>query len=338
MSLFLVDAHSDTLSKIVDKEIFIPEKLKDNHLDLSRLKQGGVKLQIFAMFTKPTEIGTYGLFKVLKMSQILYNTEQVNNTFKFVQSQKDIEYLKREKNVIGGMLSIEGASPLCGDILILESLYRLGIRIIGLTWNHRNEVADGIMVSEPQYGLTNFGREVIKKMNELGIVIDLSHIAPAGFYDTIEISKHPVIVSHANAKSVYDHPRNLDDTQLKTLAEIDGVVGICFTPLFLNDKLNIILNKNSLKSIPSSITDKKYADIDDVIRHIDYIVEKIGINHVGIGSDFDGINILPEGLEDCSKFPKLFEALSKRGYTKKDITKIAGENWLRVFKKVLKRG
>ena len=199
---------------------------------------------------------------------------------------------------------------------MLEVFYWQGLRAIGLTWNHRNELADGLGV-QSDYGLTPFGREVVKRMNTLGMVVDLAHINEAGFWEAMALSTDPVIVSHANAKALCGHRRNMNDAQLDAIRDKGGFIGMCFAPSFLTEN-------------PSD------AKLEDVIRHIDYICERIGPEHVAFGSDYDGIESTPEGLEDVSCFPKILARLEALGYSAEDRQKIAHGNVVRVYRHVLK--
>jgi membrane dipeptidase len=279
------------------------------------MKQGQVKLQVFSIFTMPYEAGHYGAVRSLQMMQV-YRNDAINNPdLVMVDSAADLADFEQSDKSLYGIFSMEGASPLCGDLKMLEVFYRQGLRAIGLTWNHRNELADGLGVGS-SYGLTAFGREVIQRMNTLGMVVDLAHINEAGFWEALELSTDPVIVSHADAKALCGHRRNMSDAQLDALKAKQGFIGICFAPSFLNP-------------------DPTQASLEDVIRHIDYICERIGPDHVAFGSDFDGIETTPTGLEDVSHFPKILERLARMGYSEADRQKIATGNVLRIYPQVL---
>ena len=203
-----------------------------------------------------------------------------------------------------------------GDLGVLRVLYRLGVRLITLTWNQRNQIADGIGESRTGSGLTEFGLKVIDEMNDLGMLIDVSHLSETGFWDVIKRSKTPIIASHSNCYALCSHLRNLKDEQIKALTDKDGVVGISFVPNFLTQE-------------------RRKTTVKDVVTHIDYLVEKAGINYVGLGSDFDGTGGLPLGLEGVEKMPNITAELLNRGYKEGEIEKILGGNFLRVFKKVV---
>ncbi|MBA7681825.1 hypothetical protein ES703_90166 [subsurface metagenome] len=217
---------------------------------------------------------------------------------------------------IAAILSIEGGEALEGDLGVLRVLYKLGVRLLTLTWNQRNQIADGIGESRTGSGLTEFGLKVIDEMNRLGMLIDVSHLSETGFWDVVKRSKTPIVASHSNCYALCPHLRNLKDEQIKALADKGGVIGITFVPNFLTQE-------------------KRKTTVEDVVKHIDYLVEKVGVDYVGLGSDFDGTGGLPLGLEGVDKIPNITGELLDRGYKEKDIKKILGENFLRVFKEVV---
>jgi membrane dipeptidase len=310
--MIIVDAHCDTLLKVTEENSLYDLK-ETSHLDVKRALNR-IHLQVFAAY-----IGTvYKPFQSLQQGLALIETfhqeiEKLADKIKLVRNKKDLLTINN-----GGMLhvllAVEGGEILCGDLLLLHTLFRLGVRSIGLTWNQRNEIADGCGETATQGGLTSFGVKVVEEMNRLGMVIDLAHISPAGFWSVLEHTKAPLMVSHANCQKLCPHVRNLDDEQIKALSEINGVMGITLVPDFLGT-----------------------GDIglDDVIRHIDYAISIGGVDCVGLGSDFDGTDTLPKGLEDVTKLWLIGEGLAKRGYNNSDIEKIMGGNFIRLFNTVL---
>jgi len=212
---------------------------------------------------------------------------------------------------------VEGGEAIQEDLALLRMLYRLGVRSMTLTWNQRNAIGDGA-AENPNGGLSKFGLEVVAEMNRLGMLVDVSHLNWAGFWDVVKHSKAPVIASHSNARKLCNHPRNLDDDQIKALADNGGVMCITFVPAFLKPQ------------------NKRGASIQDIICHIDYVKKLVGPDHIGIGSDFDGTDEMPEGLENASKMPALAEALLLNGYRESEIEKILGGNILKLLECVLK--
>jgi membrane dipeptidase len=212
---------------------------------------------------------------------------------------------------------MEGAEGLEGDLGVLRMMYRLGVRWIGMTWNHRNQAADGLFEARTGGGLTKFGVELVREMNRLGMLVDIAHLAPAGVRDVFEVSEAPVIASHANAHAVCPAPRNLSDEQLAGIAATGGLVGATYVPDFITDG-------------------EEPATLDMLVDHVDHMVRVAGVDHVGLGSDFDGFgDPPPAGLEDASCVPNVTARLLERGYTSEDTQKILGGNWLRVIGQVM---
>jgi membrane dipeptidase len=234
-----------------------------------------------------------------------------------VLKASDIEGAKPSGQV-GVILGLEGAESLEGDLGVLRMLHRLGVRNVGLTWNFRNQAADGVGEERTGGGLTTFGVSLVEEMNRLGIIVDIAHLAPAGVEDVLKVSQAPIIASHANARALCDHRRNLTDAQLEKIAKNGGVVCVTFVPAFVDGNED----KTTLPRI---------------LDHVDHLVRVMGEDHVGLGSDFDGFfgDEKTEGLEDVSKMPAITVGLLQRGYSETAVQKILGGNLLRVFKKVV---
>lgn len=313
----IIDGHCDTVHNFLNpaRKYSFHKKNSRGHVDLPRLKEGGVKVQVFAIYVESKYNPWRSLERCLELyDYFLRNMEDNQEEIELAHSLKEI-YSIYQKGKIAAFLSVEGGEVLQGRLEVLRVLYRLGIRILTLTWNHRNQLGDGVYEKVTGGGLTRFGRKVVKEMNRLGMIIDVSHLSEPGFWDVLEFSEYPVMASHSNAAALCPHPRNLSDRQLKALGEKGGMVGVNFCPSFVSDenpKLKVLLD------------------------HIDHIVNLIGIEHVGIGSDFDGIDQAVEGLEDISKITNITSGLINRGYGERDIKKIWGENYLDLFKKTLK--
>lgn len=316
----IADCHADTLSRLLlleDSEMSLYLPQPKHHSDYPRMRAANLRLQIFSIFTMPYEAGHYGAVRSLQMMQIFREDIRKHpELFGMVESKADLAEAEQNPDKLYGLFSMEGASPLCGDLKMLEVFYRQGLRAIGLTWNHRNELGDGLGVGSA-YGLTPFGREVVQRMNELGMVVDLAHINEAGFWEALELSTDPVIVSHANAKALCQHRRNMNDEQLKAIKAKNGFVGLCFAPSFLTN-------------------DASLASIDDAVRHVEYLCEQMGPDHVAFGSDYDGIEQVPRGLETVDRFPDLVERLRGLGYSEENLYKICFGNVARVYRDILK--
>ncbi|MGF7398805.1 dipeptidase [Thermoanaerobacterium thermosaccharolyticum] len=309
----IVDFHCDTLYLIEKDNRDITKKNDKGHIDLIRLDEGMVHLQVFATFIEPEYVRKDAATKTLKMIDKLYQLMEKTDKIKLILSGKDVEEAKNESK-IGALLSIEGGEALEGDLALLRMFYKLGVRAMTLTWSLRNDLGDGILGSS-DYGLTSFGKDVIKEMNRLGMIVDVSHLNERGFWDAINICEKPLIASHSDCKALCRHPRNLSDEQIKAIADKGGVIGINFCPNFLRDDDN--------------------ASIEDVLDHIEHIVNLVGINHVGFGSDFDGIEKTPLGLDDVASFPKILDGLKKRGFSDDEINSISHDNFERIIKEIL---
>ena len=315
------------MMKVIDEETWLPKvdigKATDFHIDIPKLKRGGIDVPFFAAFTE----GYYGntqksVSRTLALINAIYWTENNNPySFKIAKSEKDI-YEALKGNKIAAVGTIEGAYSLNkhNAINLINQYYDLGIRVVGFTWNYSNELgegASGIFGDKSQTvspkGLTKLGRQVAKEMNRLGMILDVSHMSEETFFDILKVSKAPIMASHSGVYNLKKHVRNLNDKQLKALAKNGGVINIVLYPTFL--------------------TNKEETYIKDFVDHIDYVVRLIGIDHVGIGSDFDGAT-MPMDLKDSSEYYKIIDELISRGYSEQDIKKILGGNTLRLLKEV----
>lgn len=310
------DGHCDTILEVINHKRSLGSRTLVGHLDIPRMKEGGVDVQFFAVFIEDIYKPDRSLKRTLQLIDCFYKEIEKNqDDISLVTNYNQIEEVNRAGK-IAAILSIEGGEALEGDLGVLRVLYKLGVRLLTLTWNQRNQIADGIGESRTGSGLTEFGLKVIDEMNRLGMLIDVSHLSETGFWDVIKRSKAPIVASHSNCYALCPHLRNLKDEQIKALADKGGVIGITFVPNFLTQE-------------------KRKTTVEDVVKHIDYLVEKVGIDYIGLGSDFDGTGGLPLGLEGVDKVPNITKGLLDRGYKEKDIKKILGENFLRVFKEVV---
>jgi len=312
----VVDTHVDTIMNLVSgRTATLGERNSVGHVDFPRLREGGVDVQFFAAFIEPEFKPERSLKRALQMiAAFCRDAEKYPEAVGIALSYADIERITGEDR-LAAVISIEGGEAVAGDLGVLACLYRLGVRSLGLTWNERNEIADGVGERVAGGGLTLFGRELIGEMNRLGMLIDVSHLAERGFWDVLECSRQPIIASHSNAQAICPHPRNLNDAQIKALAANGGVMGMNFYSSFICERE------------PS---------LDRLVDHIEHIIGLVGPDHLGIGSDFDGISSAPVGLEDVTKLPNLTAKLLERGFAPATIRKILGENYLRVFRDVLK--
>jgi membrane dipeptidase len=284
----IFDAHCDVLYKLFMNPALDFGSSRELQVNLERLVSSGTKVQIFAIYVPESVHPDLKFQAALRMVDLFY--EKVLKPFpqiKLVKSKQDIDRL--EENEIGAMLSLEGCDAIGQDLLRLRTLLRLGVSAVGLTWNFSNAVADGAL-EDRGAGLSRFGKQVIQLLNDTNTACDVSHLSERGFWDVIESSRH-TFASHSNCDSLCPHPRNLRNDQIKALIERDSVMGITFVPEFLSGT--------------------KVAELGDVLRHLDYICSLGGENHVGFGSDFDGIDFMVKELEGNEHYINLWNTLQK---------------------------
>jgi membrane dipeptidase len=323
-SSVIFDGHCDTLIPVRDGDRRLGERvqpqteggvLTSQHIDLPRLLKGGVTAQIFACFVRQQFLPSDATNEALRLIDAFYGALDENPEALLLATRAaDVERAKAEGKV-AGVLSLEGAEALEGDLAMLRAFYRLGLRALGLTWNFRNQAADGLGEMRTGGGLTEFGVALVREANRLGVILDVAHLAPPGVRDVLELSEAPVVASHANARALCDHFRNLTDDQLEGIAASGGLAAVTYVPAFL-------------ASPPQD------ASLEQVLDHVDHIVKTIGVDHVGLGSDFDGFGGVLPGLEDVSHLPALTAGLVARGYSDEKVVKILGGNYLRVFRQV----
>lgn len=317
---YWIDCHCDTvLKKFYEKnELRSADSSGKYQATIDLLLEGGMDVQVAAIWI-PKAFTKFGLDIALEMFGIFFEDFQKDK--KLTQIKKKSDFSKvQEKTKLGYIIGLEGADPLGNNLKFLPAFYELGIRLITLTWSRKNMFGEGVQKNvgiDEGEGLSQLGKQLVAAMNELGIVVDVAHLNRKGFQDVVKHSKSPFIASHTCAYSLVEHERNLSDEQIKLIAESEGCIGITFVPEFL---------------VPNP--KKEPATIDHIIKHLAYMVDLVGINYVGLGSDFDGIDGAPIGLENASKFKKLPSHLKEKGFSKNDINKIMGENWHRVFRAV----
>ncbi len=311
----LIDLHNDVLEVMIDDPAYhLADSHTYNHTDIPRLQQGDVDIQFFSIWVSPTAYTEY-YQQALAMRDLLYS-ELSTNTSTISQATTMQQALEiNNQNNIAAVIGVEGGHSIENSIDNLINLYNAGMRYLTITWNNSTSWAISAKDQRTEtQGLSNFGRQVIRTMDSLGIIVDVSHVGIKTIQDILTETKNPIIATHSGARSICDHYRNLYDWQIQDIANSGGVIGVVFYPWFLNGSAS--------------------ASINDVISHIDYIKNLVGIDYVAIGSDFDGIEVTPLGLEDTTKFPDLTIALSQHGYTESDLEKILGGNFRRVFEQV----
>jgi membrane dipeptidase len=358
----VVDTHNDFLSKSVEDKISFDESLKGKtHSDLQRMFDGGVDVQVFSIFCDDRHgRGTAFNYANLEIDSLYALAKRNPARMEIVSSPSQLlQAVKKHK--LAAMIGVEGGHMIEDNLANLDSLFKRGARYMTLTWNNstswatsaRDETSHAFIVSP--YGLTGFGKQVVKRMNELGMLIDISHVGEQTFWDVIHTTTKPIIASHSSVYALCPVFRNLKDDQIKAIAKNGGVIQVNFYSGFLDSNFirkeeNFIArHKNEFDSLVNlklpnySINEffaKKYPQEASALRpplsllidHINYIVKLVGVDYVGLGSDFDGIESAPKGLDGVEDFPLITKALLERGYAVKDIDKILGGNFIRVFK------
>jgi membrane dipeptidase len=300
------------------------------HTDIARLRAGMVGIQFWSVYV-PSRAVAEGAARV--------QLEQIDIAKQIFARYPDVlqETLTADDAVrafhagrIASVMGMEGGHVLENSLGALRAYYELGARYLTLTHSDNTDWADSATDQPRHGGLTPFGKEVVREMNRLGMLVDLSHVAPATMHAALDVSEAPVIFSHSSARAVTDHPRNVPDDVLRRMRANGGVVMITFVPAFLNQQVADFFLRGGPAQQPGVAIPR--ATLEDAIRHIEHVRDVAGIDHVGIGGDYDGISQVPVGLEDVSTYPALFAALSRRGWSEADLRKLAGENALRVWR------
>ncbi len=359
----LVDTHNDVLSSQVLGGYDISKRLTVGHSDLVRWKEGGLDVQFFSVFTGPDARNKEGVYKDANQEIDSLQSIVDRNPGRMVlaRTYKDVTKAVR-KNMLASLIGVEGGHMIEGDMGKLDALYERGMRYMTLTWNNSTDWASSAMDETlhpeklKQKGLTEFGKEVVRHMNQLGIIVDLSHTGEQTFYDALSVTTKPVLLSHSSVWSICPVFRNVKDDQIRALAKNGGVMCVNFYSGFISkeyDQRSAYLNGPGHKAwtdsmmlqLHDSVAVAKAWDVymdaelqkvrptlQQLVDHIDHIVKLVGDDYAGIGSDYDGVTSLPLGMDDVTKYPLITEELKKRGYTDKSIKKILGGNVLRVMK------
>lgn len=356
----LADTHNDILTTALDKGVSFDQNLKGKtHSDLQRMKEGGVDVQVFSVWCDGLKKNPYA-YANLQIDTLYAWVSRNPSEMIIVKTPDDLKLAVKQKK-LAAMMGMEGGHMMENDLNKLDSLFNRGVRYMTLTWNNSNPWATSAMeetrdtlLHQPK-GLSTFGKQVVQHMNKLGMMVDLSHVGERTFWDAIATSTKPVIVSHSCCYSFCHAYRNLKDDQIKAVGKNGGVIHLNFYSGFLDSnyhKLDSIfdlrhkaekdslLKQNPEPYFANKILYEKYdsevqqmrAPLSLLLDHLDHIVKLIGADHVGLGSDFDGINSTPQQLDDVTSYPLITKELLARGYSKKDIKKILGGNFIRLFK------
>ena len=354
----VIDGHCDTVLHTLKDGYDFTVRHDKGHIDIPRLLEAGFDAQIFACFIYREKDHRSEMQKALDMLELLHQAAERVDSFVIAGRAADIEQAHAEGRV-ACVPAIEGGTPVGSDLANLQKLYDHGVRCLTLTWNNSNDLADASDPDQSKFeghefrgGLTGFGREVIAEMNRIGMMIDLSHAHEATFWQALEHSTKPLLVSHSCCRALNPHYRNISDEMLRALAENGGVVGMNYFPIFLNAEYAKATEAavEELISNPAELTEScssgKKIDPDAVaaiferfprpplsslIDHIEHALEVAGADHVALGSDFDGVPSLPEGLDDVTDVVHIAVGLKERGIAEEDIRKVLGANLLRVM-------
>lgn len=351
-----IDGHNDTVQHVIYENVDLANRLPDGMIDIPRLREGGIHAPFFALWVPMFYKGSEAVRRTLDLRDAMQHVfDEHPDQIELATSARDIERIVGQHK-IAAVLTIEGGHQIDDDLAVLRMYRRMGILAMTLTHFKSNDWADSSTAPPEHNGLTEFGKQVVREMNAIGMIVDISHVSDKTFYDALEVTTKPVIASHSSCRSMSDIPRNMTDDMLRALARNGGVVGVNFAASFLNqaDADELKRTASAVNALEPNLTgaaldafaakqyleDKNkievgHATVEDAAACIDHIVKVAGIDHVGIGSDFDGISLVPQGLEDVSKIPNLTAALLKRGYTENDVKKIMGENFLRVIREVV---
>lgn len=361
-----VDSHTDTPLRFVRSEFEISEnhdpKQTGSKVDLPRMKEGGLDAVFFAAFigqdARTQEANEKATQKVQTIIDSIYAQLERNSSMAGIATSPGDAYKLEDQGKSAIYIGIENGYALGNDISLVEKFFDRGVRYITLCHTKNNDICDSSTDSVEHNGLSEFGKKVVKEMNRVGMMIDVSHISDKSFYDVLDISEDPIIASHSNARTLRDHPRNLDDNMLKKLAENNGVIQVCFVTDYIKKPDPAPKRDSAYQALRvkynhfKNLTDEemeaareewyainrkypqKLAAVSELVDHIDHIVKVAGINYIGIGTDFDGGGAL-KGCFGVSEMENITLELVNRGYSEKEIYQIWGGNFMRVFNEVL---
>jgi len=356
-SSLVLDTHDDTTQRLFLKDFDLGKRNATGHVDVPRMREGGLNALFFSIWIDGRTMGPPAIEKALdQIDAVRENAARFSKDLRFAQSAAEVRRAHAEKK-IAVLLGVEGGHMIGNDLRMVRIFAELGVRYMTLSHFYNNEWADSSTDKPAHNGLTDFGKEIVREMNRQGILIDISHVSDKTFYDALELSRAPLIASHSSCRALCNHPRNMSDDMIKALAAKGGVIQINYERSFIDQAYKDASEKElgGVASRQADLTRKCNDDetcmeraMDELVKgltaegklphvswqrivdHIDHAVKLVGADLVGLGSDFDGAD-MPEGMEDCSRLPKITQALLEKGYSDRDIRKILGENTLRVL-------
>jgi membrane dipeptidase len=368
-SALIIDTHADTPQRFLDENFDLGQNtpVSDGHIDLGKIKQGNLGAEFFSIWVEPEFKGQYARRAMDLIDSVYQQAERHPDKMTMAFTADDI-VRAHEQHKFAALMGIEGGHAIENDIRLLRDFYRVGVRYMTLTWSNTNEWADSSGdIQDPNVkhhnGMTDFGKDVVREMNRLGMIVDISHVSDATFYQALLVSQAPVIASHSSSRELTNHPRNMTDDMLRAMTRNGGVVMVNFYSAFIDENYRkLAYDPEKMKQRDAEVEaykkahphadgspitydetaaiEKKWAaqfprpPLKSLIDHIDHVAKVAGIDHVGLGSDFDGVTSLPEGIDSVADLPKITQALLQRGYTREQIDKILGGNFLRVMREV----
>ena len=359
-SSIVVDTHADTTQRFLDGDFDLLSRNSSGSIDIPRMKEGALGAIFFSIWIPSKITGAEALKHAIdQIDAIREHVARDPNEITLATTADEIRQAHKTGK-IAALMGVEGGHMIANDLGVLRTYAALGVRYMTLTHSGNNEWADASTDKPAHTGLTHFGKDVVREMNRLGMMVDISHVSDKTFYDALAVSKAPLLASHSACRAICDHPRNMTDQMIKDLAAKGGVIQINYHVGFLSQEFRDAEradpeidkaiaaevqrrcgNKEGCQLIEGDRITREYVakgkrprvDWTKIIEHIDHAVKLVGAEHVGLGSDLDGAN-MPFGMEDVSKLPRITEAMLRKGYSEGDVKKILGENTLRVMSEV----
>jgi len=361
-SSIVLDTHDDTTQRFFSKDYDLGKRNPDGHVDIPRMREGGMNAIFFSIWIDGRIMGPPAVQKALDQIDAVHeNVQKYSNDMMFCRTAAEVREAHKQGK-IAALIGVEGGHMIGNDIRVLRMFGDLGVRYMTLSHFYNDEWADSSTDKPAHNGLTDFGKDIVREMNRQGIMVDISHVSDKTFYDALEVSKAPLIASHSSCRAICNHARDMSDEMIKALAAKGGVIQINYERSFIDQAYKDAYDKASGGVVAAmekvtkecagdeACVGRKVKDLETqleasgalprvswekIIEHIDHVVKLVGPEHVGLGSDFDGAT-MPDGMEDCSKLPKITEALMRKGYSDDDLRKILGGNILRVMEQTEK--
>jgi membrane dipeptidase len=356
-SAIVLDTHDDTTQRFFTGNFDLGKRNPDGHVDIPRMKEGGMNAIFFSIWIDGRVMGPPAIQKALdQIDAVRENVQKYPNDIVLARTAEDVRRAHTQGK-IAALMGVEGGHMIGNDIRMVRIFADLGVRYMTLSHFYNDEWADSSTDKPAHNGLTDYGKDIVREMNRQGMMVDISHVSDKTFYDALEVSKAPLIASHSSCRALCNHPRDMSDDMIKALAAKGGVIQINYEKSFIdqaykdaydketggvvqhlselakncnNDEACISREMAKLQEKLTAEGKLPHVSWERIVDHIDHAVKLVGADHVGLGSDFDGAD-MPEGMEDCSKLPKITEALLRKGYSEGDIRKILGENTLRIM-------